>query len=191
LWFHAESTDGTGAPTDPIYFAQNWLASVQAADDNGASSTLVESTTGNELTSFLAYDVATTSISYGGLQPGQSVDPVSKQTDLQATGNVGLDQILYGSDMCPTYPSCSGNATSTIFVNNQKYATSTLSYAAATTLLANPGAELEINVPKSTTSVPAFRYTYWGILVPGTITLSGDYIGQNTLIGITGESSAW
>lgn len=191
LWFHAESTDGTGISTDPIYFAENWLTSAQAADDNGASSTLVEATSGNELNSFLAYDVATTSISYGGLQPGQSVDPVSKITDLQATGNVGLDQTLYGSDMCPTYPTCSGNATSTIFVNNQKYATSSVAYASAVTLLANPGAESEINVPKSTTSVPAFRLTYWGILVPGAITLSGDYIGQNTLIGITGESSDW
>jgi len=191
LWFHAESTDGTGLPTDPIYFAQNWLASAQAADDNGASSTLVESSVGNELNSFLAYNVSTTSISYGGLQPGQSVDPVSKITDLQATGNVGLNQTLYGSDMCPTYPTCSGNATSTIFVNNQKYATSTLSYAAAVALLPNPGATLDIQVRKSTTSVPAFKYTYWGILVPGTITLSGDYIGQNTLIGVTSNSSTW
>jgi hypothetical protein len=191
LWFYTESTDGTGVSTDPIYFAQNWLASAEAADNNGASSTLVESSAGSELVSFLAYDVATTSISYGGLQPGQSVDPVSKITDLQSVGNVGLDQTLYGTDMCPTYPTCTGNATSTIFVNNQKYASSTLAYASASTLLTNPGAEFEINVRKSTTSVPEFKNTYWGITVPGTITLSGDYIGQNTLIGITGESAAW
>jgi hypothetical protein len=152
----------------------------------------VESTSGTDIESFLAYDVATTSISYGGLQPGQQVDPVSKITDLQATGNVGLDQTLYGSDMCPSYPVCSGTNDSTIFVNNQRYATSSVDYdTEAISLLANPGAEVEINVRKSTTSVPEFKNTYWGILVPGTITLSGDYIGQNTLIGITGESAAW
>ncbi len=191
LWFYAESTDGTGIATDPPNWAQNWLASTQAADDNGASSTLVESSTGNELNSFLAYNVATTSISYGGLQPGQSVDPVSKITDLQSIGNVGIDQTLYGTDMCPTYPACSGNATSTIYVNDQKYATSTISYASATTLLANPGATLAIHVQKSTTSAPTIKYTYWGITVPGAITLSGDYIGQNTLIGLTSNSSTW
>jgi len=194
LWYVAQSTDGTGLAQDPPNWAQNWITSALSIDDNGASTTLVDGLTGRELNSFLAYNVSTTSISYGALQPGQSVDPISKVTDLQAVGNVGLDQTLYGSDMCPTYPTCSGLNTSTILIAGgyQKYATSSLSIGSANTLLANPGATQAIHVLKSTSSTtPASKDTYWGITVPGTITLSGDYIGVNTLIGITAPSASW
>ncbi len=191
LWYVADPTDaGTQYP------AENWLASAQAADNNYATSSLVESTTGTELASFLAYSISTTSIAYGSLQPGNDTVTVGNtsldRTNISAIGNVGLDETLYGTDMCPGYPACSGLAASTIFVNSQKYATSGISYASATTLLANPGAELEINVMKSTsTSSPFASTTYWGIAVPGAITLSGDYIGVDTLIGLEGESSSW
>lgn len=197
LWFLADATDGTGGPaTDPPFFAQDWRASASTSDDDWATSSFVEGTNVAELISFLAYDTSTTTISYGALQPTQQNDPIGPNANmivgLRALGNVGLDQTLYGADMCPTYPSCTGNATSTIFVNNQKYATSSVAYASGVTLLANPGAEVEMDVPKSTTTdAVARRDTHWGILVPGAITLSGDYIGVNTLIGITGERSAW
>lgn len=193
LWYIAESTDGTGVATDPIYFAQNWLATAQAADNNFATSTLVEATSGNELNSLLAYDVTTSTIPYGGLQPGQQNDPLSIETIIRALGNVGLDQTLYGAAMCPQYPSpCYGAATNTIPIGEQRYATSGVAYAAGTALLANPGAELEINVLKTTaTSAPAMGTTTWGIRVPAAITLAGSYYGQNTLIGITGESANW
>lgn len=198
LWFLADATDGDGVPaTDPPYFAQNWLASVQAADNNYATTSLVEGTTGNELSSYLAYNVSTTSIAYGGLQPGQFTSPTIgnnalNRTDLQAWGNVGLDETLYGTDMCTTYPGCPVSATSTIPVGEQRYGTTTISYAIATALLANPGAELEANVKKSiATASPEATTTYWGINVPATITLSGDYTGVNTLVAITGERASW
>ncbi len=198
LWYISEATDGNGVPTtDPPNFAENWLASARAFDDNASSSSLVESTSGTELTSFLAYTVSTTTIAYGGLQPGQDTVTVGNtaqnQTGLRAAGNVGMDETLYGVNMCPGYPAaCSGNATSTIFIANQRYASSTLAYGVATVLLANPGAEIELNVPKSTSvSVQASSTTHWGIAVPIAITLSGDYLGQNTLIGIVGERANW
>lgn len=198
LWYTADATDGNGVPlTDPTYFAQNWLASVQAGDNNTASSSLVESTTGNELTSFLAYSVSTTTISYGGLQPGQNTgtvgDTALDRTDVRAAGNVGLDEILYGTDMCPGFPApCSGLATSTIFVVNQRYATSSISFASAVATLVNPGATLLSHVLKSTsTSTQAFVTTHWGIEIPAAITLSGDYLGQNTIIGVTSERAYW
>lgn len=193
LWYVAEATDGDGVPaTDPPNFAENWLTTALAFDDNSSSTGRIEASSGNELNSFLAYLVATTSIHYGGLQPGFANDPIDRITDLKAAGNVGLDQTLYGTDMCPTYPTCSGNATSTIFVTDQKYATSSLAYASSVSLLSNPGAEVEINVPKSTsTTVQAERNTFWGVLVPGAITVSGTYTGVNTLIGITGERANW
>jgi len=193
LWYLAESTDGTGTATDSPYFAQDWLASAQAGDDDYSTSSLVEASSGNELNSFLAYDVTTSTIPYGGLQPGQQNDPITIETVIRALGNVGLDQTLYGADMCAQYPSpCYGAATNTIPVAEQRYATSSVTYAQGTALLASPGAELEINVFKSTaTSSPAQGTTTWGIRVPAAITLAGSYYGQNTLIGVTGESANW
>ena len=200
LWYFSQATDGDGSsPTHPPHFAENWRASAQAADDDYATSSLVESTTGTELTSFLGYDISTSTIAYGGLQPGQSIDPIGPTTQMQvallAEGNVGLNETLYGVDMCPGYPAaCSGNATSTIFVPEQKYAaTSSTSYAAAIALAANPGATLGLEVQKSTssTSTPSAKITYWGIRVPIAITLAGDYLGQNTIIGVTSPRGNW
>lgn len=193
LWYVADATDGTGvASTDPPFFAQDWLPSVFAADNNFASTTITQGSTSNELVSFLAYNVATTSIAYGGLQPGQSNNPIIQTTDMSATGNVGLDQTLYGLDMCVTFPVCTGYATSTIFVTNQVYGSSSVAYGAGIPLALTPGAWFDINVGKTTvTTTPQVKNTYWGILVPGSITFAGDYIGRNTLIGVTGERANW
>ncbi len=194
LWFLADATD-----VGSQHAAENWLAIAQAGDTSFASSSYVEAQTGTELLQFLAYDVSTTTIAYGGLQPGQNSTPTIGETaldrtDLKAEGNVGLDETLYGTDMCPGFPAaCSGNATSTIFVNNQRLASSTVTYAFATTTLGyNPGSLFALHVTKSlSTSTYSFLTTYWGIAVPGAITLSGSYLGQNTLIGATSPSSSW
>ncbi len=190
LWYLADATD-----VGSQFTADNWLASASSSDTTYGTSTLVESSVGTELYQFLGYDTSTTTIAYGGLQPGQSADLMSSTSvGLLAEGNVGLDETLYGDDMCPTYPTCTGNATSTIFVTNQKYASSSMLYSAATLNLAlNPGALFALHVPKSTssTSSPSSLQTYWGILVPGAITLSGNYIGRNTIIGATAPSSSW
>lgn len=194
LWYIADATD-----VGSQFAAQNWLATAQAADTSFATSSMTETQTGTELLQFLGYDVSTTTIAYGGLQPGQNSSPSVGETSLDRTnllaeGNVGLDETLYGVDMCPGYPAaCSGNATSTIFVNNQRLASSTVSYAFATTTLgANPGSLFALHVPKTTaTNTIQSLTTYWGIAVPAAITLSGNYLGQNTLIGATSPSSAW
>ncbi len=192
LWYVGDATDAGS-----FFAAQNWLASARANDNNFATSSLVEGTTGNELTQFLAYNVSTTTIAYGGLQPGQDTGTVGNtpldRTDVLAAGNVGLDETLYGVDMCPGYPApCSGNATSTIPVANQRYATSSLAYSSAIALLVNPGATFLTRIPKSTaTATQSFLTTHWGIAVPIAITVSGDYLGQNTILGITSNSAFW
>lgn len=197
LWYVADPTDGTGIATDPPHWAEDWRASVQAADDDFATSSLVEGSSGNELNSAMFYSVSTTSIAYGGLQPGQDTGTIGNtaldRTDIRATGNVGLDTNLYGADMCPTYPTCTGYATSTIYVNNQKYGTSSVAYSAPeASALSALSTQLELNVASSTsTTTPASQTIYWGIAVPIAITLSGDYIGVNTLEGVTGESASW
>ncbi|MEK7608599.1 MAG: hypothetical protein AAB495_03390 [Patescibacteria group bacterium] len=192
LWFLADPTDGSSL-TDSTWFAENWLPSVRVTDDNTATSTLTEASSGNEVLSFMAYTLNTSQISYGSLEPGQRNDPVSQTTLFSATGNVGLDQTLYGNDMCTTYPSCNPvSTTSTIPKGKQHYATSGLAYASAIALIVDPGAELELNVLKTTsTSTPANANTFWGIEIPSSITLAGDYTGQNTFIGIKGEAQSW
>ncbi len=200
LWYIADATDGDGSsPTHPTYFAQNWLTSAQAGDNNFSTSSLVETSNSVDVTSFLAYSVSTTTIAYGGLQPGQNTGTVGNtpldRTDVYATGNVGLDETLYGVDMCPGYPAaCPGLPTNTIPVGEQRYATSSIAYGSATTLLANPGATFLVHINKSTTTATSthiVKTTHWGIAVPAAITLSGDYLGQNTILGITSDRSFW
>jgi hypothetical protein len=187
LWYVSDPTDAsTQFPTE------NWLASVQASDKLFATSTLIESTTGTELTSFLAYSVATTSIAYGGLQPGQQNDPIDRTTDMSATGNMGLNQSLYGDDMCTTYPSCTGAVTTTVPAPEQHFATSSVVYASGVAMSSTTPYQLDIKVPKTTsTSSPQTKNTFWGIHIPGTITLAGDYIGRNTLIGVASLAADW
>jgi len=192
LWHIADATD-----PGSFYASQNWLADAKAADTSYATSTLVEALTGTELWQFLAYDLSTTTIAYGGLQPGQDTGTVGPtaytRVGLRAVGNVGLDESLYGDDMCPGYPSpCSGNPTSTIPVANQKYASSSVLYSFATSSLSGVSTDFLLHVNKSTaTATPQEKETYWGIAVPAAITLSGDYLGRNTVIGITSPSSSW
>lgn len=194
LFYVADPTTTGGVDTESPFQLQNWLATAYAVDDGPATSTLTETATGAEVEQFLQFSVGTSSIAYGSFQPGDGNASTSRPTSMFATGNVGLDQNLEGTDMCPddVYPACSGNGTSTIFVTNQKFASTTGAYADGFTLLSTTTSELEINIPKTTaTSSPTSGTSYWGIFVPGTLTLSGDYIGVNTFYGITAETSDW
>jgi len=198
LWFNSDPTDvNTQFPT------QNWLAAVQVTDDNSALSPQATSTTGAELNSFLAFSVSTTTIGYGGLQPGQSNSPIVQMTDLLEQGNIGLNESLYGDTMCTTWSSpdsCdhfygSALATSTIPVANQRFATSSLAYASIyTTALTSSSTPVlnDIRVPKTTaTSSPQFKNTFWGIAVPIAVTLSGNYSGQDTITAVESNSAFW
>ncbi len=191
LWYVADPTDGVTSSTTQ-FLGQNWLTSVQATDDQGATSSLVEGSTGNEVASFLAAQLNTASINFGSLSPGTGNSTLATSTVFLATGNVGLDQTLYGVDMCPSYPSCPVSTTSTIPVGQIQYATSALAYGSGVALLVNPGATLDINIPKSTaTSTQASGSDFWGIAVPSTIQLSGNYTGQNTFIGVESPAQNW
>ena len=194
LWFLSDPTDGTST-TEAPHFDKVWWANAQATDDDSATSSLVETAVGTDLLSYLAYALNSTTIAFGGLQPGSSTDPLFPSTTVRATGNVGLDHTLYGDHMCTTYPTCAaGSPTSTIQIYYQRYATSSVAYSStnAFTATSSPGAELEINILKSTqTSSPAQGSTYWGIHVPVSLQLAGDYTGMNTIIGVKGEGQFW
>ena len=139
------------------------------------------------------------SIPFGALEPGDLTDPLVATTTVRATGNVGMDELLSGEAMCGTYTSaitCPNSASSTIPETYQVFATSSVTYATASTsgfiLSSSTQNELELNVSKSTaTSSQASGVTFWGIQVPISITLAGAYTGENTFFGKVGEPSEW
>lgn len=199
LWYIADPTDGIDG-TDTLHFAQDWRAAVSAIDDDAATSTFTESSTaGIEVGSFLSMTLDTLAIPYGQLEPGQQTDPLSASTSARATGNVGIDQLLSGESMCTTYTSsvtCPNSSTSTIAESYQVFATSSITYAAATssgnTLSSSTQKFLDLNVPKSTsTASQASGNTYWGIHVPITLTLAGAYTGENTFYVSASHPDDW
>ena len=206
LWYNADPTDGSTS-SDTQFFNQNWLASVQVTDDDTLLSPLVESTTGNDVASFLAFNVTQTTIGYGGLQPGQENDPLATTTNLLAIGNIGLDEDLYGGTMCTDFSSLGGpgnpdacdtngiDSTRDIPVDNQKFATTSIAFgsafAFALTSSTSPSSLL-LNVKKTTsTSTPETKDTFWGIHIPLAITQAGAYKGQNTLTAKKSDPAFW
>ena len=199
LWYIADPTDGIDG-TDTLHFAQDWRAAVSAIDDDVATSTFTESSTaGIEVESFLSLTLDTFAIPYGQLEPGQQTDPLSATTTILATGNVGIDELLSGESMCTTYTSsvtCPTSATSTIAESYQVFATSSVTYSAASSsgnkLSSTTPSALDINVLKSTsTSTPEQGVTYWGIHIPISLTLAGAYTGENTFVVTLSDPSEW
>ncbi len=201
MWYNADPTDATTQFT-----AENWLASVRATDDGAlsigaTSSALTEQTIGAvEVSSFLAFDVSQTAVAFGSLQPGEQNDPVTATTTLFAYGNIGLDEDIYGDTMCTNWTapdSCDAggiNTASEIAIGNQRVASTSFSTFAAATVLTSsttPTTAL-INVPKTTaTSSPQSRNAYFGISIPVSITLSGNYSGQDTITAKKSNPSNW
>lgn len=99
--------------------------------------------------------------------------------------------------MCGTYTTvtpCPVSASSTIPESEQKFSSTTLAYSSplALTLSSTTDKEVELDVPKTTaTSTPQQGTTYWGIAVPISITLAGNYQGLNTFTAVTAEPGDW
>ena len=203
MWYVADPTDGNPATTQ--YSSNDWRAQVRAIDDGqdadlvSVTGPLSESSTGVDVTSLLGFALDTLSIPYGSLEPGDRTDLLVATTTISATGNVGLDKDVQGTSMCESYTGatpCAPSLTSTIPANMQVFATSTVSYGTASStgdiLSSTTPQEIEINVPKSiATSSAASADAFWGIAVPGSITYSGDYTGENTFTALVGEPADW
>lgn len=193
LWYVADPTDGTATSTQ--FSTEDWRAQVRAVDDNGATSTATETANPREVLSFLAFDLNTAIIPYGSIEPGAVPPPLAATTTISATGNVGLDQRLTGEAMCINFATgneCPNSATSTVPAEEQVYATSSVAYASGVALSSTTNAELELDVRKSTSTVTqSTGITFWGIRIPASITLAGNYKGENTFTAIVGESSRW
>ncbi|MEY2664982.1 MAG: hypothetical protein RLZZ480_87 [Candidatus Parcubacteria bacterium] len=195
LWFVADPTD-SGVNTPAAFSGDHWTAGVIAIDDDNAESAMSTTSSPVELISFTALDLLTSLISYGSLEPGQSM-ALTSTTTILSVGNTGLDQLVNGESMCGTFSignECDPSATSTVPESKQKFSSSSVAYNSvqAVTLSSTTNKEVELNVNKTTsTSSPTSGVTYWGIEVPGTITLAGVYTGLNTFIAKTAEAINW
>ena len=194
LWFIADPTNGT--TTDTAFSAQHWAAGVAGIDNNSATGSMSTSTTPLELQSLVAIGLLTNLIAYTQLEPGTSMPTLSASTTLRVLGNTGLNQLLGGDSMCIGYSpavGCQVSATSTIPQSEQRYATSAVAYGSGVSLspTSTPGTLL-IQIPKPiSTSTPSTGQTFWGIAVPGSVSLAGSYTGQNTFTGAVSSPLSW
>ena len=191
LWFVADPTDAVSP-----YAADTWSAAVAGVDDDSAIGPLVAGAA-RELISFTAIDLVTAEIPYGALEPGSNSGTLSATTELLSVGNTGIDQQVQGESMCTTFAvgnECPVSTTSTVPENQQKFASTSLSYGSvlALSLSSTSPTEVELDINKTTsTSTPSSGLTYWGIAVPSSITLAGSYEGLNTFYGVTAEPGDW
>ncbi|MCA9366653.1 hypothetical protein KC887_00105 [Candidatus Kaiserbacteria bacterium] len=196
LWFVADPTD-SGPNTPALFAADVWTAAVAGTDDNALTGNLTTTASPVELFSFTALNLLTASIPYGPLEPGDNSGTLNASTTIQNYGNTGLDQEVQGESMCGTFAvgnDCPVSATSTIPENQQQFSSTSLAYNSplAVILSSSTPNEVELNIRKSTVpALTATGTTWWGIAVPITITLAGNYQGLNTFSAVTAESVDW
>ena len=174
LQYHADPTvDGTPKASF------DWLAAAQATDDDAADTGLVDGTGVNEMDKFMSYDLTTSTIAYGTVAP--DADSLEKTTVIKATGNIGLDENLSGSQLCNDYPTCAGG--DDIAIVQQHYNLSQGAGWAAGTELTATSTESELNCLKTTvTGTPETKNTYWYLHVPLGQGVD-SYTGSNTIEG--------
>ncbi len=167
IWYFAQPTD-SGTP----WSGDSWSAAINATDFSNATGTATS--TGVQLLSLLGLQVAS-SISYGSFIPGQTMASLTVPVAITSVGNVSLNVTLYGTNMT--------SGANSVAVGNQHYATSVLSFAAGTALLANPGTTVALAIPKTTSTNPGSTLIDWGIAIPSP-QASGNFTGVNTFIGV-------
>jgi hypothetical protein len=167
IWYFAQPTD-TGSP----WASDTWSAAVTVSDFENATGTATS--TGVDLLSLLGLQVAS-SINYGSLSPGSTTGSLNVPIYISNVGNVSLNTTVYGTNMT--------NGANSIPVGDQYYATSVLSFASGTALLANPGTTVMLAIPKTTSTVPAGSTLEWGIAAPYPQP-SGNFNGVNTFVGV-------
>ncbi len=180
MQYHADPTDPTSGNVQ--YPTEAWKNTVKVIDNNSASGN-TEVASGVEVDTTAALDV-TSSINYGSLDVGQKNDPLDKITTVTATGNVGIDEELSGTNL-------TDGGSGLIAVAKQKHAlAASTAYASGVALSTTP-TEYELNCFKTTVSVsPQTKNTWWGIEIPAGIP-PGAYTGTNTVMAVLGEIGNW
>lgn len=194
MWYIADPTDvGSQFP------GHDWRASARAEDEALTSSYStydggVDIAGSANMIQFLSFRATGSPIAYGDLEPGDRNPTLTSSTTIYATGNTGIDQYLSGDAMCESFPTCTGNATSTIYVSYQRYSlTYNDPYLSGTQLSTTTSPVLvDVVVPKTlATTSPASDQTFWAIEVPSTITYAGIYYGRNYIDAVVSPSGTW
>lgn len=182
--FHADPTD-----VDTEYPSENWLATILAEDVTPSSTGATEVATGVEMNSLAALSLNVSEINYGTVSPGSDTGSTNVTTIVTATGNVGIDTELSGTDMMYT--------TNTITVDYQHYSLSTFTYtptpSAPEYALSTTSTGAELNCPKtyySGSRVDGTANIYWGIGVPASRP-AGVYTGIAYVVAVKGEVVDW
>ncbi|HPQ79412.1 MAG TPA: InlB B-repeat-containing protein, partial [Candidatus Dojkabacteria bacterium] len=179
--YYADPTDnGTEYPE------QNWLASVTATDNNGATQR-TELSTGVELNSLPACE-ATPNIDYGSLNIEMIISPLSIISTISSTGNVGLNHNISGSNMCTNYPACTWGTP--IAVTRQRYSLNSSTIYPSGTILTSTPTFIATKLPKQRTSTKETVDIWWGISIPTGI-IAGDYNGEVFLTPIKSDVADW
>lgn len=195
LWFVADPTDN-GPQTPAAFESDIWSVAVAGVDNDNATGTMTKADISKDIVSFTALELLTEEIVYGALEPGQNTASFNPTTTVLSVGNTGLDQEVRGESMCDAAEFalglCSSSPTSTIPAAEQEFSSSPFAYTAGTDLASTTNQEVELNVAKTTsTTTPNNGITYWGIAVPASIQLAGNYTGLNTFVGVVSEAGEW
>jgi hypothetical protein len=200
LWFLADPTD-TSTNTPASFSDDIWSVGVAGVDDNFATGTMATTTNPQEVISFNAFELQATQIPYGDLEPGENSGMFTVTTTVLTAGNTGIDQLLAGESMCERSNLsilCPDSSTSSIPSFRQQFSSTSEMYndfpnvQPLPTTTASTTSELEIDILKPTSTTARTQGNiWWGIGVPGTITRSGDYTGQNTFISRVAEALDW
>jgi len=174
LWYFAQPTD-SGTP----WAGDSWSTLIDATDTVGTGA--VATSSGVPLLSLLAFETTST-INYGSFITGQSMSTLTATATIKATGNTSMNVRVYGTNMT--------SGSFSIPVGQQHFATASVPYASGTTLLANPGSTVAINLPKPTsTAVAQTSAFYWGIAIPSG-QMATTYTGGNSFVGVV-NSLPW
>jgi hypothetical protein len=129
---------------------------------------------GVDLLTLWGLSITTGAINYGLVELDQDTGSFNATSTLRNTGNDGIDINLLGTNLV--------SGSSTIPVGNQKYSTSTFTYASCVICgaLSGSASTIEVDLPKPvSTSTPVTDDLYWGIYVP--LGVAGTtHQGQNT-----------
>lgn len=164
--------------TGTQYPLENWIGRIFAADNSGQY--LNEVSLHVELNPLIALRLGNT-LNYGALVPGSNSGTNNQELDIFATGNVGLDIEVSGTDLTST--------NGVIPVSSQQFSLSPFTYGTSNVLAEVP-TSLEANITKTKSTTLGAGKLYWGISIPEKLA-SGIYKGANTVTGVLGETSEW
>jgi len=145
-------------PTDAgDYVGQDWTADITVADLTGLKDT--DSSVGVQLLT-LRDVTASPDIDYGPLNVGSTTESTNQVVTLRNTGNSPINVVIEGTDMV--------GSTGSIPVTEQKYATSTFTYASCSIcqFLTGSSVQFDVDLPKPLNTTPVTDQLYWGLNIP-------------------------